>query len=52
VKLVYEDRRQRKADRRKAERIWRQRYREAGVHQQVVAFLLGAGVAEALRLLL
>lgn len=51
MKLVYEDRRRRKVDRRKEERIWRQRWREAGIHQQVVAFVFGMLVAEALHLI-
>lgn len=52
MRVVYEDRRRRKADRRKAERIWRQRWREASVWSNTVAFVLGAMVAEVLHLIL
>jgi hypothetical protein len=45
VRVVWEERRQRKADRRREERTWRERWRHARVYSNVVAFLLGVAVA-------
>lgn len=45
MRVVWEERRQNKADRRKEERTWRQRWREAQVWSNTVAFVLGALVA-------